>query len=109
VSALAGLRNNPEQLQISAPIQHGNSGGPVLDSAGNVIGVVVSMVNERYVATISGNIAQNINFAIKGVVAGTLLDINGISYRTASSERPLETADVAEHARQFTVVVECWN
>jgi uncharacterized protein len=109
VSALAGLRNNPEQLQISAPIQPGNSGGPVLDDAGNVMGVVVSMLNEHYIATISGSPAQNINFAIKGVVAEALLDINGISYRTASSERPLETADVAEHARQFTVVVECWN
>ena len=45
VTALAGLRDDPHQIQISAPVQPGNSGGPVLDASGHLIGVVVSRLN----------------------------------------------------------------
>jgi S1-C subfamily serine protease len=109
VSALAGLRDSAELLQISAPVQPGDSGGPLLDGAGNVMGVVVSKLDAVKVAKVTGDIPQNINFAIKGIVAQSLLDINGISYRTASSEHSVDTADAAARARQFTVVIECWH
>src|SRR6185437_11182820 len=42
VSALAGMRNDSRFLQISAPVQPGNSGGPLLDQSGNLVGVVES-------------------------------------------------------------------
>ena len=42
VSALAGIRGDPTQLQISAPVQPGNSGGPVFDMNGNLVGIVVA-------------------------------------------------------------------
>jgi hypothetical protein len=70
---------------------------------------VVSKLDALKVAQLTGDIPQNINFAIKGTVAQTLLDINGISYRTALSEQSMGTADTADRARQFTVEVECWN
>ena len=71
VSALAGLGDDTSKLQISAPIQPGNSGGPVLDQSGHVIGVVVSKLNAIKAASITGDIPQNVNFAIKtGVVTG---------------------------------------
>jgi len=59
VSVLAGLKNDSRHIQISAPIQPGNSGGPVIDQCGNVIGVVVSVL-----PTHEKGAAQNINFAI---------------------------------------------
>ncbi|MGB8842472.1 MAG: trypsin-like peptidase domain-containing protein, partial [Aliidongia sp.] len=59
VSALAGLKNDSRHIQISAPIQPGNSGGPVVDQCGNVIGVVVSALLTHNKGT-----AQNANFAI---------------------------------------------
>jgi S1-C subfamily serine protease len=50
VTALAGLRDDSRMLQISAPVQPGNSGGPLLDETGAVVGVIVSKLNVMKVA-----------------------------------------------------------
>jgi S1-C subfamily serine protease len=69
VSATAGLRNDTSQLQISAEVQPGNSGGPLLDSSGSIAGVVVAKLDAIAVANVVGDIPQNVNFAIKAEVA----------------------------------------
>ena len=66
VSATAGLRDDPKRIQISAEVQPGNSGGPLLDSNGVVIGVIQQTINPWSVAQASGgSLPQNINFALK--------------------------------------------
>jgi serine protease Do len=66
VSATAGLRDDPKQLQVSAEIQPGNSGGPLLDREGLVIGVIQKTINPWRIAQATGGaLPQNINFAIK--------------------------------------------
>ncbi len=107
VSALAGLGNDSRYLQISAPIQPGNSGGPLVDASGHLIGIVTAKLNAQRVARATGDVPQNVNFALKASVAQTFLDGQGIGYRTARSERPLSPADVGEIARPFTVQIEC--
>lgn len=68
LSATAGLRDNPDELQVSAEIQPGNSGGPLLDRDGLVIGVVNRTINPAAVVQATGGaLPQNINFAIKAV------------------------------------------
>lgn len=68
LSATAGLRDDDQQVQVSAEIQPGNSGGPLLDRDGNVIGVVNKTINPSAVARATGGaLPQNINFAIKAV------------------------------------------
>jgi len=64
VSALAGLGNDTRFLQMTAPVQPGNSGGPVFDQSGQIVGVVVSKLDALKVAKVTGDIPQNINFAI---------------------------------------------
>ena len=109
VSALAGLGDDTRFLQISAPVQPGNSGGPLLDLSGNVVGVVVSKLDAIKVAKAIGDIPQNVNFAISAAVARGFLDAKGVKYETAPSNKKLEAADVGELAKKFTVVVECWK
>ena len=109
VSALAGPGNDRRLIQITAPVQPGNSGGPVLDSAGNVVGVVVSKLNALKVARATGDIPQNVNFAVSAGTARAFLDAEGVAYRTASSGKSRAPEDVAAAARMFTVLVECWK
>jgi uncharacterized protein YkwD len=107
VSALAGLANDSRYLQISAPVQPGNSGGPLLDASGHLIGIVTSKLNAASVARVTGDIPQNVNFAIKAEVARAFLDSNGIIYSTSRSDQQLLPADVGDMARPFTVYIEC--
>jgi hypothetical protein len=68
LSSTTGLHDDAQQLQVSAEIQPGNSGGPLLDSKGSVIGVVNKTLNPVAVAQASGSLPQNVNFAIKNAV-----------------------------------------
>ena len=109
VSALAGLGDDAKRLQITAPVQRGNSGGPLLDGAGNVIGVVVSKLDAVRAAKLTGDIPQNVNFAIKGALVRGFLDIHGVAYRRRPSDAKLAPERLAELARGFTVAVHCWK
>jgi uncharacterized protein len=109
VSALAGPDNDRRLIQVTAPIQSGNSGGPLLDLSGNIIGVVVSKLNAVKLAELTGDIPQNVNFAINTDTVRAFLDTHGLLYDTANSEKLLPPADVADLARKFTVLIECWK
>jgi tetratricopeptide (TPR) repeat protein len=107
VSALTGFEDDARYLQISAPVQPGNSGGPLVDASGHLAGIVTSKLNAENVARFIGDIPQNVNFAIKAEVVRTFLDGKGIAYKTQRSDQQLSPADVGEVARPFTVYVEC--
>lgn len=109
VSATAGLADDTSKLQISAPVQPGNSGGPLLDQSGNLIGVVVAKLDALKIAKAIGDIPQNINFAVKGEVAQTFLNAHKIKFKTASTTKKLENTDITSRGRAFTVLVECYK
>lgn len=108
ISALAGLGDNQAQFQISAPVQPGNSGGPLLDRQGNIIGVVVSKLNAQRVAQRIGDIPQNVNFAVKGQEAADFMRRAGLTPLQAESRGPEKSAaEVGEIAHRSTVFVRC--
>lgn len=109
VNALAGMYNDREQLQMSAPVQPGSSGGPLLDESGHVVGIVVTKLNARVVAEAMGDIPQNVNFALKTSVIRAFLEANQVRYASAPSTAVVPNADVAAGARRATVLVECWR
>lgn len=65
VNALSGLEDDVRFIQTDTNIQPGNSGGPLLDANGRVVGIVSSTINQQAVANASGTLAQNVNYALK--------------------------------------------
>jgi S1-C subfamily serine protease len=107
VSATAGIRDNPRHVQISAPVQPGNSGGPMLDQSGSVVGVVVAKLDAARTASVIGDIPQNVNFAIKGREVIAFLARNKLKPVASTGSKSLSTEAVAAAASSFTVHIIC--
>lgn len=107
VSSLSGLLNDTRHLQISAEVQSGNSGGPLLDTSGAVVGVVSSKLNALKVVKATGDLPQNINFAIKTGAMRDFLDNSVVPYKTAEPKTELKTAEIARLARAYTMLISC--
>ena len=107
VSSLSGIMNDTRYLQISAAVQPGNSGGPLLDSDGNVVGMVAAKLNALKFVKATGNIPENINFAIKTGMLRDFLDNSVVSYQTSAAKSDLKTADIAHNARAYTLLISC--
>ena len=107
VSSLSGMRNDSRFLQISAPVQPGNSGGPLFDATGQVVGVVTGKIPALRIAAATGNIPENINFAIKTGVLRDFLDNSVVPYQTAEPKGELKTTEIAGNARAYTMLISC--
>jgi hypothetical protein len=107
VSSLQGLRNAAGEIQITAPVQPGNSGGPVMDASGLIVGVVQSKLDAVRAAALTGDMPQNVNFAVALDVLADFLEINQVPFRSSPRGVNLDTAQIARMAQQFTYRVEC--
>lgn len=75
ISNVSGVENDPRMFQISIPIQAGNSGSPLLDAHGRVIGVVTSTLNSKNMLKTTGTLPQNVNFATKSAYLRSILSM----------------------------------
>jgi S1-C subfamily serine protease len=107
ISALAGLGNDRRTIQITAPVQPGNSGGPLLGENGSVVGVVVAKLDAIEVAKAIGDIPQNVNFAVSLGTLQPFLNANGVRYELDDSTVTKATVDIAAEASGYTVSLEC--
>jgi S1-C subfamily serine protease len=107
VTALAGPADESRLMQISAPVQPGNSGGPVLDENGFVVGMIQMKLDVFKVANVIGDIPQNVNFALKSSVVMNFLESRGIAFITQNRSAILTAAERAARARAISVLVEC--
>lgn len=107
VTALAGFRDDPRRIQISAPVQPGNSGGPVVDSAGRLMAVVVAEMNAVAMARTTGAIPQNVNFAIKATTLANFLEAHNIAYQSDAAAITLPETERAERAEAASLLIMC--
>ncbi|RMI22764.1 trypsin-like peptidase domain-containing protein [Sinorhizobium meliloti] len=110
VNALAGIRNDTRYIQISTPIQPGNSGGPVVDRNGYLLGITSATLSKKTADEI-GITAQNVNFAIRASVAELFMQSQSlVDQADDTTENPtaLSTADLADRVTPSVFQILCY-
>jgi S1-C subfamily serine protease len=108
INSLTGFQDDIRLYQISIPVQPGNSGGALLDENGNILGVVVAMLDAKTTFKITGSLPQNVNYAVKSIYAQALLDTLPEVVGKLSS--PAKTkSDAIANAEKSTVIVICYD
>jgi S1-C subfamily serine protease len=101
ISSLSGPMSEQRLFQISASIQAGNSGGPVLDQSGAVVGVTVSKLARRFGA-------ENVNFAITASELRRFLQLHRVD-NASSARTQMSTSQVVKLAAPSVLLVVCLN
>jgi S1-C subfamily serine protease len=107
INSVAGSGNDYTLLQISAPIQAGNSGSPVFDASGNVIAIVVSQAASLAQLLKTGTVPQNVNFAIRGELAQIFMQAHGVRFKAGDHKKELRTDEIAEAGEKSTALLIC--
>jgi S1-C subfamily serine protease len=107
LSATTGLQNDIRYVQISAPVQPGNSGGPVFDTSGHIVGVVVAKLDALRIAQFTGDVPQNVNFAVHWSEVRALLDEQGVRYKKLPSLQAIGTRAIAKIGAEISVTLDC--
>jgi S1-C subfamily serine protease len=107
VSANRGLGDDTGQFQIDAAVQPGNSGGPIYDENGNIVGVVVSQLNKMKFAKATGSMPENVNFGIKASTVRQFLNASGLPTKWSKRSKRMNTRELAKIAKNQTVMVMC--
>ena len=106
VSSLAGVENNYSEIQIDAAIQPGNSGGPIINEYGNVVGIAVAGLDQQYVQENFGVTPESSNFGVKASVAINLLNANGIRLEKPRTS-VIKRHELGEKIRKATLYLSC--
>ena len=102
VSDMSGLRDDSREIQHTAQIQPGNSGGPMALADGRIVGVVVSSLSESYALRASGALPQGVNFSVK---SDYILNLANIAEIDLPSSKP--SSEPIEHVKAYTVQIMC--
>lgn len=107
VKEIAPSENVAGRFYLTAVVRPGNSGGPLLDAAGNVIGVVVAMRDVEGAAIVTGEKPSDLGHAINAQTLLQFLSAAHVPYATAKSYSSRPPADIARKARKMIVPVIC--
>ena len=99
ITALAGLDDNYSEFQTDAALNSGNSGGPIINEFGNVIGVAVSKLIKEGV--------DSFNFGIKVSTLKTFARSNGIEFLDPNN-KIMKRKDLGKLITEATIYLDCW-
>ena len=110
VSSLSGPENNYSQIQIDAALQPGNSGGPVLNTGAEVVGVASAGLSKLYMAKTAKFIPENVNFAVSAIILANFLKANKINYSGENFfSKNYSTNELAKIGEPVTLQLYCMN
>jgi S1-C subfamily serine protease len=109
ISALSGLGNDSTQLQFTAAIQPGNSGGALVDRTGALVGIVASKLSDTVALKGGGFVPQGVNFAIRKEIAIAFLQAHGVSLEPSEGANYTAVADIAQQAQKSVAPIVCRN
>lgn len=105
INSHSGIKNDRRYYQMSAPVQPGNSGSPMLNSSAEVVGIVTSTLNQTASLNATGTISQNVNYALKTEYTIPMLG-NVTRLRIASEEGSrLTNSQIVESAEKAIVLI----
>jgi hypothetical protein len=107
VSSLSGVGNNYSQIQIDAALQPGNSGGPIIDEMGNIVGVAVAKLNLKKIMDDYGVVPENTNFGIKASAVSNLMLGNSLTIKAPNFSK-MTKSQLVKLAKEATVHLTCW-
>ena len=107
VNSTKGVGNDSSQFQIQAPVQIGNSGGPIYDKYGNIVGVVVAQLDKLKMAKVIGSLPENVNFGIKASTVKQFLNTSGLPTKWAERDQEMSNKEISKIASKQTVMVIC--
>ena len=107
VNALTGIGGDIRLVQIDIPIQPGNSGGPLVDSKGQVVGVVTATLNQLVTLRATGSLPQNVNYAVKSDYLIPLLhnSLKDKWSKTGSIQKSRSMAELVKELESSVVLV----
>ncbi|MCC6561252.1 MAG: trypsin-like peptidase domain-containing protein, partial [Xanthomonadales bacterium] len=75
IASTTGVQDDVASYQISVPVQAGNSGGPLLDMSGQVVGIVAAKLRAERMYATTGDLTENVNYAIKANFIAELIGV----------------------------------
>ena len=99
----------PGRFTMKIDVRRGNSGGPILDRAGQVVGVVVAKVNTLNVYATTGRLVRNVGIGIRLAVAVDFLKKHDVPIREVSLAPPLTKSELYAKAHDFVGQIGCWR
>ena len=101
ISSMSGPGGEITFLQITVPVQAGNSGGPLVSEQGDVVGIITASAAIVPFIKASGTLPQNVNWAVNAIFAAPL-----VPKVTAQKQMPIKRKDIIERARKSVVLIQ---